>query len=149
MPILLNTRHERFCMAVAGGKSYTEASIIAGYKNSKYANTNTPKLLIKKGVKERIEELREQFDKETKKKYILDKEALLKKLGEIILNANTHNRDIISGIQLAAKMQGYLTDDINLNVKKPVEEMSDEQLVAMLERSVRGNETGQEAAKTN
>jgi len=149
MPILQNTRHERFSMAVAGGKSYTEASIIAGYKNSKYAYSNAPKLLIKKGVKERIEELREQFDRETKKKYILDKEALLKKLGEIILNANTHNRDIISGIQLAAKMQGYLTDDINLNVKKPVEEMSDEQLVAMLERSVRGNETGQEAAKTN
>lgn len=149
MPLLQNTRHERFCLAVAGGKTFTEASVIAGYKNSVYSHSNTPKILAKKGVKERIEELREQFDRETKKKYILDKEALLKKLGEIILNSNTKNRDIISGIQLAAKMQGYLTDDVNLNLKKPVEEMSDEQLVAMLERSVRGNETGQEAAKAN
>jgi hypothetical protein len=55
---------------------------------------------------------------------------MLSELGRIMRQGK--DRDIIAAIQLSAKMQGMLVDDVNLNLKKSAKEMSDEELTAIL-----------------
>ena len=125
MPALKIIRQEKFCNEyVLCGKA-GEAMDKAGYKNNMFNHRNAHKLLTKPHVIKRIAELREEI----KNTYILKREELIEKLGKIILSGTTKDRDVISAIGLAAKIQGFLTDDINLSFnKKKVEELDDEQL---------------------
>lgn len=147
--MLQNARQEKFAMAVAGGKSHKEAAIIAGYKETKYTHISANKLLQKKGVQERIDELKIQVEQELRNKYILSKEKLLETLGKIIVSEKAKDRDKIAGVQLAAKMQGFLSDDVNINLKKPLEEFTDEQLVAMLEKTVNTGDANKQSTNSS
>ena len=57
MPILANSRHERFAQLVASGKSELSSFVEAGY-SAKSARQNAHRLSENEGVKARIAELR-------------------------------------------------------------------------------------------
>jgi phage terminase small subunit len=131
MPTLQKTKWERFCNEIIAGKNYTAAMIAAGYKDTIMTHTNANRMIRRPEVAARIEELKQEMAK----KYLLSREDLLRRLGKIIVDNDSANRDVINGIQLMAKMQGFLADDVNLNIKKTVEDLSDEQLAAIVNRA--------------
>ena len=57
MPVLANSRHERFAQELAKGKTADEAYQLAGYKPSR-ANAST--LKANQNVSDRVEELKER-----------------------------------------------------------------------------------------
>jgi hypothetical protein len=122
----LTNRQEMFCQRVAAGLNFTDAAKQSGYKDSKHTHVNAYKISKYPVIKARIAELR----KDLLKKFILSKEDMLSELGRIMRQGK--DRDIIAAIQLSAKMQGMLVDDVNLNLKKSAKEMSDEELTAIL-----------------
>lgn len=131
--MLHNHRQEKFAIYCASGKTQIEAAKLAGYKDNNYLKSNVSKLIKQEAVAKRIEELKNEFVSEVKEKIVLTRDFLLDKLAEIILTGTDRNK--IAGISLAAKLQGYMTEDINLNVNKTVEDLSDEQLIRMLDRT--------------
>jgi len=127
--ILNNTRQEIFCQNVANGKTLKASALKAGYKDTKNLEKNTCKLMEQENVKRRLQELK----KELEKRYILSREDLLVELGRIIRDGNSRNNDIISAVNSAAKLQGLDENTINLNIKKSVENLSDEELAKIIE----------------
>jgi len=57
MPVLKNSRHEKFCLALASGKSASAAYIEAGYKPNK---DNASRLKAKDSISARVRELQEE-----------------------------------------------------------------------------------------
>jgi phage terminase small subunit len=79
MPILRNTRHERFAQLLAQGKSATEAYVGAGYKDSKYARCTASHLATNRNVQERVDELKQKVAK----KMEITQESLIAEAEEI------------------------------------------------------------------
>ena len=129
MGILNNSRQEIFCQNVANGRTLTDSAIKAGYKQTKNLAKNTHKLMGNPDVANRIREIK----KELEQRYILTREELLVELGRIIRSGTSRDNDIISAVNSASKLQGLDENTINLNIKKSVENLSDEELAKIIE----------------
>jgi len=92
MPALANARHEKFCHLIASGKTYTEAYRIL-YPNNSAPNQSGYNLLNKTpGVRERIEEFRE----EVALRAVMDlsrKREVLRQMAEGMIPTKTYNKD--------------------------------------------------------
>lgn len=103
MPVLSNSRHEKFAIAVVCGKSHTAAYIAAGY-GAKGARQNAHRLITNDDIRGRILELKRKLANENKVQ-----------LGEIIYDLDqTHKMAMalgqcsaaISAIMNKAKLLG-------------------------------------------
>jgi hypothetical protein len=92
MPALANARHEKFCHLIAHGKTYTEAYRIL-FPNNSAPNQSGYNLLNKTaGIKERIEEFRE----EVALRAVMDlsrKREVLRQMAEGMIPTKTYNKD--------------------------------------------------------
>ena len=122
MPILKNSRHERFCIESAKGKTLKEAAVLAGYKDNCNLTYNTGKLIKRPEIRDRLEELKQL----TVDQFVKSRLEILQALGRIIDKGSDGNK--IRACQLSAHMQGFLSDTININSTKKAEELSDEDL---------------------
>ena len=131
MPPLKRIKWEMFAQEVSKGSTNTEAYIKAGY-NQKYARENAPKLLQNTAITDRIAELQGELAA----KYLLCKEDMLLILGKIARDEDASNRDKVSAIHQASKMQGFESDKVDLSVtNKEAEELSDEDLEDIIKAS--------------
>lgn len=126
MPILKNSRHERFCIESAKGKTLKEAAVLAGYKDNCNLTYNTGKLIKRPEIRDRLEELKQL----TVDQFVKSRLEILQALGRIIDKGSDGNK--IRACQLSAHMQGFLSDTININSTKKAEELSDEDLQAFI-----------------
>lgn len=126
MPALTNKRHEIFCQELVCGKSFVDAARAAGYKDTRHLVSNTDKIRAKPEVIERLAELQ----KELEATYIKTREEILISLGRIIKVGA--DRDKINACKLAAQMQGFLEETININDGRTAEEHTDAELAQLL-----------------
>lgn len=122
MPPLKNIKHERFCIGLSSGYSQRDAAIKVGYKD----NSNTSKLMNKPDIQERLKELKQLQEDQ----FVKSRAEILIALGKIIDKGSDGNK--IRACQLAAHMQGFLEDTINLKSEKKATELSDEELEGFL-----------------
>jgi len=122
MPVLKNSRHEKFCIEAAKGSSLKDAAVKAGYKDNCNLSYNTGKLVKRPEIKERLEELKQL----TEDQFVKSRLEILQALGKIIDLGSDGNK--IRACQLSAHMQGFLEDTINIKSTKKAEELSDEDL---------------------
>lgn len=131
----VTSRQEIFCQQVANGVNHTEAAKIAGYKDTPHLHVNASRMARKPYMRIRILELQ----KELCSRFLLTREQMLIELGRIMRCGK--DKDIIAAIGLAAKMQGMLVDDVNLNLNKTPKEMSDDELMTILLKAKDGSDT--------
>ena len=127
---LSNSQWEIFAQEVANGSTLIKASIKARYKNNSNLNKNAHKRMQNVVIQRRIAELKEEIAE----RYILSREELLIQLGRIIRDGVTSNRDIISAVSQAAKIQGLDSSKLVLDVRGSVENMSNEQLEELIKK---------------
>jgi phage terminase small subunit len=125
MPVLSNSRHERFAQALASGKSQSEAYVAAGYK---YDEPNASRLTRNDKIRARVTELQGNVAKRVE----VTLESLLEEAEEIrqrALEAGSYAAAIT-----AVKEKGVLA---GLRVEKrenrhlSVDEVSDADLAAI------------------
>jgi len=121
MPSLSNARHEKFCHLIAAGKTYTEAYRIL-YPNNSAPNQSGYNLLNKTpGVKERIEEFRE----EVALRAVMDlsqKREVLRQMALGMTPTKTYNKDTgetfdaLAALLADAKIAGeFAPDKLQIN----------------------------------
>ena len=132
MPILKRVRWEIFAQEIAKGSSDKEAYLAAGYSD-KFARENSSRLKRNEMIKARVVELQ----KETASKYLLTKQDMLIALGKIVRDGGS-NRDKVSAVRQASKMQGFESDKLDVNINGNVKEMSDSELEEILRGNLRG-----------
>lgn len=120
MPVLSNARHERFAQELAKGNTADEAYVLAGYKASR-ANAST--LRAKQNVSDRVTELLDRAAVRTEITVASITERLLAiaKKGE----ASSEAPLLAVGraaLMDAAKLNGLVTDKVDLNAKHDLSE---------------------------
>ena len=128
MGILKNVKYERFCQEVCNGKSYKDAMIAAGYKETKHLAKNSGRLLKKQQIINRISELKQELCD----KYILTREQILVAMGKIIEKGADNNA--IAAAHLAAKLQGMLEDTLNIKRSNDAKDISEEDLMEIIKK---------------
>jgi hypothetical protein len=88
MPVLPNTKHEKFAQLVARGESITSAYVAAGYRE-KGARANGARLLAKDYVRARVLELQEKVSESLVAQSIAVKEARLRAANDRWLKMHT------------------------------------------------------------
>lgn len=111
MSKLKNVRHEKYCQNISLGMSQTESYIKAGYiARGNSAEVLSSKLLRNVKVANRIEELRQ----ETQKEFKLTKNNILDKLKDVIISKSTdtpRTPDKLKAIEVVNKMCGFNEPD--------------------------------------
>ena len=107
---------------MSSGYSQRDAAIKVGYKD----NSNTSKLMNKPDIQERLKELKQLQEDQ----FVKSRAEILIALGKIIDKGSDGNK--IRACQLAAHMQGFLEDTINLKSDRKATELSDEELEGFL-----------------
>lgn len=103
---LANSRHERFCRALAQGTSATAAYIDAGY-STKTAGRNAHRLLKKDGIRQRIAYLKEQAIDET----IMSANEVLARVSDIARNGS--DREKLGALNSLMRYYGLFTDRLD------------------------------------
>ena len=100
----LNARQERFCQALVGGMSATQAYVDAGFK-AKDARQAASQLLTNINVKARLDELRASTAQAAQK----SREDILRDLGWGIDKAKENGSvsDLVRAVAQYSKMCGY------------------------------------------
>jgi len=104
MPILKNSRHEKFCLALVRGMSQTDAAIEAGY-SPKWAVTMAHRLSRKDYIIKRREELSKLAQSKTIMTVKQRKERLSELAKEPIKQPATA-REVVQSIAELNKMEG-------------------------------------------
>jgi hypothetical protein len=81
MPILKNSKHEKFCQLIAKGSSQTEAYIAVGY-SATGAKANASRLIANDNLRVRIEEIQARISESLVAQSIAIKEARIKALND-------------------------------------------------------------------
>lgn len=120
MPVLSNARHERFSQEVAKGKTADEAYELAGFKPDR---GNAARLTAKDSISVRIAELLERAAVRTEITVasITDRLLAIAKKGE----ASNEAPLLAVGraaLMDAAKLNGLVTDKVDLNAKHDLSE---------------------------
>lgn len=138
MPILDNTKHERFAQLLAEGMSQRQAYYEA-YPNSRKWKDATvdnkgSKLANRDEVKARVHELKERA--EIKSIATIARRKMI--LTEILENEEERVNDRIRAIETLNKMDGVGMENINMNgsfnVKNPYSELTTEELRKLAKR---------------
>jgi hypothetical protein len=133
MPILRNLKHEQFAQFVANGINPTEAYVSAGYSD-KGAHASASRLLGVATVRARVEELRGAINNASLEKAILDRAWVIEGLKRIAHKAE-NEKDFVPAIkahEMLGKELGMFVDRKDIRISKPIEEMTEDELVAIL-----------------
>jgi len=115
-------------LIVNGGLTFKDAYHQAGYKQSKTSNIQALKLKNLPKMQEEIGKRR----KEARKKNILSLTACKEILGKIINEEDTRKTTLIKAIAQLAKMSAWDTENLNINIKKDIDSMSDAELLKLI-----------------
>jgi hypothetical protein len=145
MPALNNARHERFAQGLAKGLTGDKAYSEAGYKPNR---KNAARLKSNEDVKSRVKEIAERAATrvEIDRAWVMD---MLRKNAERCLddgddrNPNAGNR----ALELLGKEIGMFVDRRLLGVRR-IEDMSEEELLALLGGEPDPDELGEAAGAT-
>jgi hypothetical protein len=159
MPSLSNARHEKFCHLVAAGKTYTEAYKLL-YPNNANPSQSGYNLLNKTpGVKERIEEFRE----EVALRAVMDlsqKREVLRQMALGMTPTKTYNKDTgetfdalaalladakIAGEFAPEKLQINSAQDLKLLFNVPHRDVIDAEVVQLPQQALGAGETTEPA----
>jgi hypothetical protein len=105
MPILPNSRHERFCQELAKGKSQAEAYELAGYKGDR---TAASRLSTNANVQNRLAELQQrsaakaEITVDSIREMLLEDRQLARGLGQAAA--------AVSAVEKLAKLYGHMID---------------------------------------
>jgi len=157
MPALSNARHEKFCHLIAAGKTYTEAYRIL-YPNNSAPNQSGYNLLNKTaGVKERIEEFRE----EVALRAVMDlsrKREVLRQMAEGMIPTKVYNKetgetfDALAALLADAKIAGEFApeklqinsaSDLKLLFNVPHRDVIDAEVVTVSQEALTAGELTQ------
>jgi hypothetical protein len=131
MPILKNSRHERFCQELAKGKPASEAYVLAGFKPDRGAAS---RLSSKVSIRARVVELQAPVAEKTQitlerltEMYLADREAAYKS-GQLAVAK--------SAADSLAKMYGYFIERHEHGGPGDFERMSDDELRQLACRAI-------------
>jgi len=147
MPVLENTRHEKFAHEIAKGTSSREAYKLAGYepKNDATADACASRLLSNAGITRRVAEIKEGISVVAIEKTAISKAWVIAKLvenveramqaeavldpqgnptGEYKYNGNVANR----ALELIGKEQGMFVDRKEVGAPGDFDRLSDDEL---------------------
>ena len=130
MGVLKRVRYEKVAQGLILGKTNYDSCLQAGYKDIPSLHAHASKICNRKVIQERVTELQEELAS----KYLLDREQILVVLGKIIDKSTDGNK--IRAAHLAAQMQGLLQNTLDVNVRKSVENLTDEELLAIVKKDM-------------
>ena len=128
MGVLKRVRYEQVAQNLMLGKTHYKSCLAAGYKDNPSLRTHSSDICNKKEVQDRVKELQEELAE----KYLLTREKLLMVLGKIIETGIDGNK--IRAAHLAAQLQGLLQNTLDVKVRKDVENLTDEELLAVVKK---------------
>jgi phage terminase small subunit len=96
MPILANSKWEKFCVDVVAGKTLVDAFVAAGYAE-KNAYSAAPRLFKHPKITERIAELKDKVEKVFVEKCSINKEWVVKNLQEVAERCMQHEPVLRNG----------------------------------------------------
>ena len=114
MPTLRNTRHEKFALELAAGKSATEAYVLAGYRSSR---RNASRLRTSEGVIGRVKELQAASANHA----VISVATICAELDAAIQIAiqGKQAAAMVAASTLRAKLAGLLTDRVEIRQADP------------------------------
>ena len=111
MPVLPNSKHERFAQLVASGRTPADAYAAVGYKE-RTAYTCGPRLLKRAAVRARVTELQRAVAQVSVTRGAIDREFVLKELMDNALQAKQEQQFSASNraLELLGKEMGMFVD---------------------------------------
>lgn len=131
MPPLPNTRHEKFALQLAEGKSATEAYGLAGYRPRRQ---NASRLMMSNDdIKSRVAELQECAVRRTE----ITVESLFDEaeVARLLALANKQPSAMVAATTLKAKLAGLLIKRVERGEPNEFEHMTEEELRQFIEGS--------------
>jgi hypothetical protein len=131
MPVLGNTRHERFAQEVASGSSQSEAYATAGFRSETPAATkaNASRLMSRPEVRERVAELQLAQGRQSEIKRADIIEMLLADRERA--HAQRQIAAAVRAAELIGKLCGMFIDRREVRTVNPLDDLDYEELVAL------------------
>ena len=132
MPILQNARHEAFAIAVANGKSFTDAYVEAGFKPN---GANASTLHKNTNIQLRIAEIQQERERITTERYVAETDYTRDRLlgyletARTIAEANANPVGVTQATVAMARILGLIIDRREVGDAGAFDAMTDEELV--------------------